>query len=266
MFQETHLSKVGTELSADERKLSRRELLIGAAGGLLAVGMGVGLPVAVDRRIGVSFNNPPLDIKETVVIRDGDEIRLYSKTVSEDDGRMSVLSLTPESKLLFEPFGESFTAGEAINYVHRGGNNFASIDESCRKYVEEDRQGLLALDIDVTTTSGVALGEHGILYQPKIRLLGRRVLNLPSFVIDVDEKEVRLGEPDKYEELIAYMAHIRNTYGIPLVGSAELKRGKYDLHSLHFMYGVHRRHKVPGWLHSPKPGQFDDIQRELATS
>ncbi len=239
---------IQTERAA--RRLSRRKLL--ALAGVAAVGA-----AAQRLEMGIILDPPPLIVEDMLINKSAEGIQLFSMNTIEEDGSESILSLlSPIGKLLYEPSGEFFD-GQPFNYVHRGGNGTASIDEALNKVNKEGKEGPLILDIDANVVDGVVYGEHGIIY--------RTGQYLPPLIVDVNEKEVRLGGLDTYEELVAYIAELSRTSGRTLAASTELKRGEFDLGVLHEMFAVHQKYKVPGQMHSPLPHQFDAISYEIAS-
>lgn len=233
----------------DDRKISRRALLVGAAGVLMAA-------KAKDRLSeGISLSPPSLDVRAVSVNRADEGVQLLSEEVSEE-GQEKVVTITPEGKLLFEPSGMFFAPGREFNYIHRGGNSFEAIFESFTK-------GADLFDIDANDVGGRVHGEHGIIPQVKLKL-GRRsvALHFPV-VFDVDEKEFKLGMPKTYEELIAYIASLSSPER-QLAVSTELKRGEFEPDAIDAMLAIHQQYNIPAIMHSPDSERLTSTWHELA--
>lgn len=224
---------------AEGRTLSRRALLAG----------GIGMTVAAAlRRIpdDIRLNAPSLEVHRVFAGR------MPDTQLSGED----TITITPWGTLLYEPSGLFFTPGREFEYVHRGANSLEAIKRS----VEE---GANLLDLDANDMHGDVRGEHGIIPQVTLRI-GRQSINLhfPG-VIDVNEKELRLGMPSTYEELVAYVASL-STPDNPIAMSVELKRGEFEVETLEMMLGIHKKYNVPVIMHSPDSERLMAIGNKLA--
>lgn len=169
-----------------------------------------------------------------------------------------IITLASDGTLLIEPDGIFFVPGREFEYSHRGGNTFQSIEEAFA-------MGATLFDIDANAIGGGVYGEHGIVPQLEVGIGKRRIaLRLPA-VIDVNEKELKLGMPSAYRELIAYIADL-STPERPLAVSVELKRGRFDLAAIESMLAVHRECGLPAILHSQNSEWLASVGGELAAT
>lgn len=232
-----------------EQRISRRKLL------LRSVGAAVAATSLYKLSEGVSLGTYPLEVRPVFVERFAEDVQLFSEEISEE-GEEKLITITPEGKLLFEPSGMFFAPGREFKYVHRGGNSFKAIEEAYAK-------GADLFDIDANDVNGMVHGEHGII--PHVQLeLGKLGINLylPA-VLDINEKEVKLGMPSTYEELVAHIASL-STPERPLAISTELKRGEFELSTLERMVAIHQAYNIPAVVHSPDPERLTLVGSELA--
>ena len=241
----------------NERKFSRRGL-IGGFIGSVAIGAAV-----AQLEKGIMLTPPPLEIKDATISRTIEGVELYSISTLEEDGNESILTVS-KGRLLYEPTGQFF--GYPMLYVHRGGNGRVTASEVLRKADQEGREGPLILDVDANLVNGVVHAEHGIVYKSGLPLLRR----LPPFIVDIHEGELRLGNLETYEEVVAHAAKLSGDYTRKIALSIELKRvddgTEFSVPVLHEMCAINQRYKVPAIMHSPNPNQFDAISREVASS
>lgn len=169
-----------------------------------------------------------------------------------------IITVASDGTLLIEPDGMFFAPEREFEYSHRGGNTFQSIEEAFA-------MGATLFDIDANAIGGGVYGEHGIVPQLEVSIGRRRIaLRLPA-VIDVNEKELKLGMPSAYRELVAYIADL-STPERPLAVSVELKRGRFDLAAIESMLAVHREYGLPAILHSQNTEWLASVGGELAAT
>lgn len=155
------------------------------------------------------------------------------------------ISLSTEDRLFVETSFEFFKQ-KGIKESHRSGNSIKEIKKAFKK-------GAQIFDIDANDIDGTIYGEHGLV--PSMKLWKLKV-NAP-FVLDVDEKEFKLGKPDrKFEELIRYIGKL-STPERPLGVKIELKRGEFNEGTMNEMFGSLEEFNVPAVVLTRGPREFE---------
>lgn len=233
--------------SLGERRLSRRAVLqLGAAVAVEALLIEGGHQL----KEGVSFNKPPLTLR-TVSIEKGEVYQPFLLTNDQEPDNGTHLIITSEGRLLIEPDGQFFVDGRDFSYIHRA-NNVEMIQNAY-----DIGANMFDIDVNLVKTtgikksaSGVLIAEHGIVPQVEVSIGGRAIrITLPG-VIDINEKEVKLGMPKyTYEDLVAYIESLSTPENV-LAVSAELKRGNFEPETLGEIIRIHKKYNIPAVIHS----------------
>lgn len=177
---------------------------------------------------GVSLS--PYPIEPHPLELNSDVITLINQAEAEGQ----ITSINANDRLFFEAGNKLFGTTPDIKVAHRSGNSIEAIKEAYGK-------GTQVFDIDANDVGGKVYGEHGIV--PSIKI-GKKRLRLP-FVIDVNEKKFKLGEPkNTLKEIVDFVGGL-STSQKPLGVSIELKRGEFKETTMYEMFEILKTNKVP---------------------
>lgn len=220
--------------SLSENSYTRRDVLRLAVGGTVALGI-------KKLESGVRLAPPKIEPKP-FQLSPGVLEMLHRSEV--DHG----LTLSSPDRLYVETGFPFFVNESPINESHRAGNGIREIDKGYK-------EGIQLFDIDANDVGGVVYGEHGFVPTLKI---GRFEFRIPC-VIDINEREFKLGKPHKrIDELIKHVGNL-STPERPLGVKIELKRGTFKENALNGVLNSLETNKVPALILTRGQKEFELI-------
>lgn len=137
--------------------------------------------------------------------------------------------------IFFDTKDPMFVPGSKYTVAHRAGNWPDDIEKAFKKNTQ-------IFDIDANDVNGALYGEHGLLKQFFLKNL--------RLMIDVNEKELKLGLPRYPLETLFEKINSLSSPNFRLGAAIELKRGNFSIKTLSKLLALITEHDIPSIIFS----------------